>query len=161
MWKQNCWFGTMSETRKIWRKNSKHAFFVVSDNFSRSSVMVWLLQATKAPCGRPLPRRVRRRMERNRQKVMDWDKGSLTKQQTKGTVTTMIKIRRKHNTNHTTEPLSRTAAACSQAASEFLPPSSLLNRNPAWRHMVWNTLLCMARLGQPAWLRPLLDCSET
>jgi len=46
---------------------------------------------------------VRRRMERNRQKMVGRDKGSLTEQQTKGTVTTTIQIRRKHNTNHTTQ----------------------------------------------------------
>jgi len=50
----------------------------------------------------PPPTEVRRRMERNRQKLVGQDKGSLTEQQTKGTVTTMIQMRRKHNTNHTT-----------------------------------------------------------
>jgi len=42
-------------------------------------------------------------MERNRQKLVGRDKGSLTEQQTKGTPTTMIQIRGKHNTNHTTQ----------------------------------------------------------
>jgi len=42
----------------------------------------------------PPPARVRRRMERNRQKLVGRDKGSLTKQQTKGTGTTTIQIRR-------------------------------------------------------------------
>jgi len=41
-------------------------------------------------------------MERNRQKLVGRDKGSLTEQQTKGTGTTMTQIRRKHNTNRTT-----------------------------------------------------------
>jgi len=41
-------------------------------------------------------------MERNRQKPVGRDKGSLTEQQTKGTATTTIQIRRKHNTNRTT-----------------------------------------------------------
>jgi len=36
-------------------------------------------------------------MERNGQKLVGLDKGSLTEQQTKGTVTTTIQIRRKHN----------------------------------------------------------------
>jgi len=67
-------------------------------------------------------------MKRKRQKLVGRDKGSLTEQQTKGTGTTTIQIRVKHNTNRTThnpEPLSRTATApCSRAASEFLPPSS-------------------------------------
>jgi len=51
----------------------------------------------------PPPARVRRRMERNRQKLVGWDKSSSTEQQTKGTVTTMVQIRRKHNTNRTTQ----------------------------------------------------------
>jgi len=39
----------------------------------------------------------------NRQKLVGWDKGSLTEQQTKGTGTTTIQIRRKHNTNRMTQ----------------------------------------------------------
>jgi len=46
----------------------------------------------------PPPAGVQRRMERNRQKLVCLDKGSLTEQQTKGTGTTMIQVRRKHNT---------------------------------------------------------------
>jgi len=46
----------------------------------------------------PPPAEVQRRMERNRQKLVGRDKGSLTEQQTKGTVTTTIQIRRIHNT---------------------------------------------------------------
>jgi len=42
---------------------------------------------------------VGRRMERNRQKLVGRDKGSLTEQQTKETVKTTIPIRRTHNTN--------------------------------------------------------------
>jgi len=42
-------------------------------------------------------------MERSRQKLVGRDKGSLTEQQIKGTVTTTIQIRRIHNTNHTTQ----------------------------------------------------------
>jgi len=41
---------------------------------------------------------VQRRIERNRQKLVGQDKGSLTEQQTKGTVTTTIQRRRIHNT---------------------------------------------------------------
>jgi len=42
-----------------------------------------------------------------------WDKGSLTEQQTKGTVTTMIQIRRKYDTNSHNIPAlpDRTGAA--------------------------------------------------
>jgi len=39
---------------------------------------------------------VRRRMERKRQKLVGRDKGSLTEQQTEGTATTTIQIRRIH-----------------------------------------------------------------
>jgi len=76
---------------------------------------------------------VQRRTERNRQKLVGWDKGSLTEQQTKGTGTTMIQIRRKHNINRTTQRAAlpdRTGAARSQARREIPPPSSP-HRNPA------------------------------
>jgi len=49
----------------------------------------------------PPPAEVRRRMERNMQKLVGWDKGSLTELQTKGTGTATIQMRRKHNTNRT------------------------------------------------------------
>jgi len=49
-------------------------------------------------------------MERNRQKLVGRDKGSLTEQQTEGTATPTIQIRRIHNTNPRTEPLSLSAA---------------------------------------------------
>jgi len=91
-------------------------------------------------------------MERNRQKLVGRDKGHLTEQQTTGTVTTKIQIRRKYNTNRTTQRAAlpdRTGAACSRAASEFPSPRST-HWNPAWWHMVWNTGLCLARWGQPA-----------
>ena len=45
----------------------------------------------------PPPAGVGRRMERNRKKLVGWDKGSLLEQRSKGTVT-MIQIRRKHKT---------------------------------------------------------------
>jgi len=41
-------------------------------------------------------------MERNRQKPVGRDKGSLTEQQIKGTVTATKQVRREHNTNRTT-----------------------------------------------------------
>jgi len=65
-------------------------------------------------------------MERNRQKLVCRDKGSLTEQQTKGTATTMIQKRGMHKTNqqNRTAVLDRTAAVLSRAASEFPPPSS-------------------------------------
>jgi len=42
----------------------------------------------------PPPAGVRRRMGRNRHELVGRDKGSLTEQQTKGTITTRIQIRR-------------------------------------------------------------------
>jgi len=42
-------------------------------------------------------------MERNRQKLIGRDKGSLTEQQTEGTGTATIQIKGKHNTNCTTQ----------------------------------------------------------
>ena len=57
---------------------------------------------------------------------MGWDKGSLTEQQTKGTVTTTIWIRKTDNTNSRTHRAALTACchACSQAATAFPPPRS-------------------------------------
>ena len=54
---------------------------------------------------------------------MGRDKGSLTEQRTKGTVTTMIQIRRKYDTHSHNRPSlpDRTGAARSPAANEFPP----------------------------------------
>ena len=59
-------------------------------------------QQQKRHAAAPPPAGVRRRMERTRQKLVGRDKGSLTEQKTKGTGTTTIQRRRKHNTNCTT-----------------------------------------------------------
>jgi len=69
--------------------------------------------ATKAPRGRPSPRRgAEENGKKTARKLVGRDKGSLTEQQTKGTVTTTIQIRRNHDkTDRTTEPLSRTEPA--------------------------------------------------
>jgi len=69
----------------------------------------------------PPPAGVRRRIERIRQKLVGWDKGSLTEQQTKGTLTTTIQIRRIHNTNSRTEPLSLPATAAQLRESSHNP----------------------------------------
>jgi len=53
-----------------------------------------------------------RRVEINRQKLVGWDKGSLTEQKRKGTVTTVIQIRRIHNTNSRTQRATLTAHCC-------------------------------------------------
>jgi len=55
-------------------------------------------------------------MERNRQKLMGQDKGSLTEQQKKGTGTTTIQIRRIHKTN------SRNGQSHSHRPPLLLPP---------------------------------------
>ena len=99
----------------------------------------------------PPPARVWRRMERNRQKLVGRDKGSLTEQQTKGTGTT-IQLRRKHNTNRTTEPLSPTAyAARSRDEGEFPPPSSPLPERSMTAHgMEYPVLFGQVESAHPA-----------
>jgi len=72
---------------------------------------------------------VRRRIERNRQKLVGRDKGSLTEQQTKGTGTTMILIRRIHNTNsrnrqsHSHHPPPLRAPEPQLSSRRLLPPT--------------------------------------
>jgi len=65
-------------------------------------------------------------MERNRQKSVGWDKGSLTEQQTKGTGTTTIQKRGMHKTNqqNRTSLSDRTSALPSRAARDFPLPRS-------------------------------------
>jgi len=67
-------------------------------------------------------------MERNRQKLVGRDKGSLTEQQTKGTVTTKIQKRGTHKTKQIAQQsrslLDQTSTTRSQATSEFPLPSS-------------------------------------
>jgi len=65
-------------------------------------------------------------MGRKRQKLVGWDKGSLTEQQTKGTVTTTVQIRRIHNTKQQ-NPQSRSHCPLPcmlPSLSAFLPPRS-------------------------------------
>jgi len=91
------------------------------------------------------------------------DKGSLTEWQTKGTVATTIQIRRKHNTNRTTQRAALHDCRHKLPSCESVPTAPVApHRNPAWRHKVWNTLLCLARLGlgQPTRLCPFLDSGE-
>jgi len=73
----------------------------------------------------PPPARVRRRMERNRQKLVGRNKGSLTEQQTKGTATTTIQIRRKHNTNRTTRRAALPNCRCALPSCEWVPAPQL------------------------------------
>jgi len=77
--------------------------------------------ATRPPL--PPPRGVRRRMERNRQKLVGRDKGSLTEQQTKGTATTTIQIRGIHRTDRST-PQTRSPGQdrrCTLPSSKWVP----------------------------------------
>jgi len=76
----------------------------------------------------PPPTGVQRRMERNRQKLVGRDKGSLTEQQTKGTGTTTVQIRGIHRTKQTARPslsLSRTGPAPALPSREGVPATQL------------------------------------
>ena len=80
-------------------------------------------------------------------KLVGRDKGSLTEQQTKGTVTTMIQIRGIHRRNRTTQRAAlpdRTAAEPSRAASEF-PPSRTPPPEPS---MMAHDMEYLALFGQ-------------
>ena len=99
--------------------------------------MFWfrLPPATKAPRGHPSPcRGVEENGKKTGRKLVGRDKGSLTEQQTEGTVTTTIQIRRKHNKNR--PALSdRTGAARSQAARKVplrRPPFTGTQRDVTW-----------------------------
>jgi len=88
-------------------------------------------------------------------KLMDQDKGCLTEQQTKQTVTTIL-MRRIYKTS---SEMHKRCPALSGAAINF-PPASSPTQNPACQHVVSNTLFCLASLGQLAQLCPLLDSGE-
>jgi len=92
-------------------------------------------------------------MERNKQKPVGQDKGSLTEQQTKGTVTTMIQKRGKHNTNRTTQRTvlpDQTCAALSRAVRAFPLPSS----PPSEPSMTAHGMEYSALFGQVGSARP-------
>jgi len=80
-------------------------FNFILKHLLRPQVVLWF------GCGRqqkrhvaaPPPAGVQRRMERNRQKLVGRDKGSLTEQQTEGTGTTTIQIRGTHKTKQTAQ----------------------------------------------------------
>jgi len=80
--------------------------------FSALSCLFWSGCSRQQKChaAAPPPAGVRRRTERNRQKPVGQDKGSLTEQQTEGTGTTTIQKKKKEYTKQTrrTEPRSRT-----------------------------------------------------
>jgi len=93
------------------------------------SVLVSAPARNKSATRPPLPPPVcGEEWKENRQKLVGRDKGSLTEQQTEGTVTTTIQIRRKHDKKPTPALSDRTGAARSRAESESpprLPPVPL------------------------------------
>ena len=98
------------------------------------------------------PAGVQSRMERKRQKPVGRDKGSLTEQQTKGTGTTTVQIRRKHNTNHT----AHTAALlnrhrCALPSCEWVLPTPLPPPEPS---MMAHGMEYPALFGQVGSARP-------
>jgi len=70
-------------------------------------------------------------MEKKRQKLMGWDKGILTEQQTKGTVTTTILIRRIYKTAKSTEQLSPPSAPHAPKLPLTSPPGQLPQPEPS------------------------------
>ena len=131
------------------------------------SMLLWFGcgQQQKRHVAAPPPAGVRRRMERNRQKLVGRDKGSLTEQQTKGTGTTTIQIRRKHN-NEPHDPDSRSPeqdwrSAPPQAVSEFPP-----HRHPPPEPSVtshgkeYQALFGQVGSGPTPWLCPFLESGE-
>jgi len=84
------------------------------------------------------------------------DKGSLREQQTKGTGTTTIQIRRTENTNSRTQRAALTARCHHMLPSHhsFLPPRPPQQEPSTMAH--GTEYPSLARLGQPTWLCPLL-----
>jgi len=88
------------------------------------------------------------------------DKGCLTEQQTKQTVITKIQIRSIYKTAEMHRAIPTAWWSMHSRAATNLPPASFPTQNPAWRHMVSNTLFCLAGLGHPTHLCPLLASGE-
>jgi len=68
------------------------------------------------------------RMERNRQKLVGRDKGSLTEQQTEGTATTMIQLRGIHRTNQ--QNRARRTESLSWTEPPLSPPEPRVSSRP-------------------------------
>jgi len=100
------------------------------------SLLSWfrLPPVTKAPHGRPSPRRHTEENEKeNRQKPVGRDKGSLTEQQTEERGTTTEQIRRKHN-NEPHDPDSRSPEQdqrCAPPNRETVPAAPPPPREPS------------------------------
>ena len=105
----------------------------------------------KGPCGcsiAPLCSGVGRRIWRKRQNSwVGWDKGSLTEQQRKWTVTNRILIRRIYKTREYTEQLSQPAAQC--APEQWL--TSRLASSPT-QNQTWHLLILYTLFVWPGWV---------
>jgi len=114
--------------------------------------MLWFGCGWQQKChaAAPPPARVRRRMERSRQKLVGRDKGSLTEQQTKGTGTTTIQIRGKHNRNHMTHRAALLDRRCTLLSRERVPAAQL---PPTGTHHdgTWYGIPCSV---WPGWVSP-------
>jgi len=120
------------------------------------NVVVWPWPAKNVPQGRSIapPRAgVGRRMERNRQKRVGQDKGSLTEQQTKGTGTTVILIKRIYKTNSKMHRATLTTQCLvhSQVATPFSPPTQLTPRTGTQHGSTWYRIPCSV---WPVWVSP-------
>ena len=143
-------------------QSTRQRFLSVCSCWFGSCYLFWFCCSRQQKChaSAPPPAGVRRRMERNRQKPVGRDKGRLTEQQTKGTATTTIQKRGIHRTK--LQNRARRTELLSWTEPLLCPPEPRVSsrspapphQNPAWRHMVWNILLCLARWGQPAQLCP-------
>jgi len=116
--------------------------------WSFCSVEVWPWLATKGPCC-PSPPWGGEENGKKKAKLVGQDKGSLTEQQIKKTVTTTILVRRIHKTNskmHTASPTTWCPACPERPELKPPPACQLPHRNPAWYQIpcsVW-----------PVWLSP-------
>jgi len=91
-----------------------------------------------------------------------WDKGSLTEQQTKGTGTTTVKIRRIYNTNSRTQRATLTAGCCRALPSRKWVPAAQLPPTGTQHDGTWYGTPCSVWPGwrQLAQLCPFLDSGE-
>ena len=118
-------------------------------------------QGTTQSLYRPSPSWDGKKNGKKKAKLLGQNKGSLTEEQMKWTVTMIILIRRIYKTNSEMQgaTLPTQCPVCSQALIIF-PPASCPAQNQAQWHMALNTLFCLASLGQLAQLCPLLASCE-
>jgi len=86
--------------------------------------------------------------------LMGQNKGSLTEQQTKRTVTTTVLIRRIYQTNTKTHRAALTVRCPMHSSATINSPlAGSPTQNQAWQHMVSNTPVWVSCLGcVPSWL---------